>query len=121
MEQARSLRRAMTPPEVRLWVRLRTLRDQGFRFRRQHPVGPYVLDFYCPELKLAIEVDGLVHDLGNRPERDVVRDEQLLALGIRTVRIPAAELLRDADQVGQSLYELISSTPPQSASPTAPP
>ena len=55
---ARTLRRAMTRPEVLLWQVLRE-RPNGLRFRRQHPVGPFVLDFYCPAARLAIEVDGM--------------------------------------------------------------
>src|SRR4051794_27024263 len=57
VEKARRLRREMSRPEARLWPVLRT-RPEGFKFRRQHPVGPYVLDFYRPGAKLAIEVDG---------------------------------------------------------------
>ncbi len=57
---ARKLRRDMSPPEVMVWVHLRARKD-GTTFRRQHPVGPYVLDFYCPQARLAIEIDGEHH------------------------------------------------------------
>jgi very-short-patch-repair endonuclease len=60
---ARELRRGMTAPELKLWRELR-LRPDGLKFRRQHPVGPYVLDFYCPAARVAIEVDGAVHSMG---------------------------------------------------------
>ncbi len=56
VERARDLRRRLTPPEARLWVRLRREQLRGLKFRRQHPVGPYVLDFYCAEAKLAEDV-----------------------------------------------------------------
>ena len=59
---ARSLRRTMSKPEACLWQVLRT-RPAGLKFRRQHPLGPYVLDFYCPIARLGIEVDGRVHEM----------------------------------------------------------
>jgi len=101
---SRRLRREMTPPEVLLWVRLRALRPQGVRFRRQHPVGPYVLDFYCAEVRLAVEVDGFVHLTDDRPERDERRDAWLAAQGIHVLRIPAAEVMANPDAVAQSVY-----------------
>ncbi|MDB5670096.1 MAG: hypothetical protein JWO25_1055, partial [Alphaproteobacteria bacterium] len=70
---ARGLRREMSLPEVLLWTRLRR-RPQGFKFRRQQPAGRYVLDFYCHEAGLAIEVDGEAHDRGDRPQRDAERN-----------------------------------------------
>ena len=68
-DRARSLRKEMTPPERRLWNVLKH-RPSGLKFRRQHPLGPYVLDFFCHEAALAIEIDGLAHDLGDNPDRD---------------------------------------------------
>ena len=84
----------MTLPEVLLW---RALRGQpgGVKFRRQHPVGPFVLDFYAPDLRVAIEVDGAAHGMGDRPERDTARDAWLAARGIRVVRIAARDVLAD--------------------------
>ncbi|MEI9902937.1 MAG: DUF559 domain-containing protein [Asticcacaulis sp.] len=70
---ARKLRRELTPPEAAIWARLR-VRDTGISFRRQHPIGPYVLDFYCAKAKLAIEVDGLIHDRDEQAIRDEARD-----------------------------------------------
>jgi very-short-patch-repair endonuclease len=64
---ARRLRRNLSPPEARLWNRLRTRRPGTPVFRRQHPIGPYVLDFYCAEARLAVEIDGMSHDVGDRP------------------------------------------------------
>jgi very-short-patch-repair endonuclease len=71
----------------------------GLKFRRQHPTGPYDLDFYCSDARLAVEVDGEVHARGDRPVRDAARDLWLLEAGIETMRIPAAEVLRDLDAV----------------------
>ena len=66
------------------------LTQMGFRFRRQHPFGPYVLDFFCMEAKLAIELDGASHDW--TADRDMARDAYLLANGIETIRIPNSAL-----------------------------
>jgi very-short-patch-repair endonuclease len=92
----------MTPPEVRLWLRLRQ-RSAGYpAFRRQHPVGPYILDFYCAAARLAIEVDGSwCHD----PDYDRRRDAWLLTQGITVMRYPAVTVLRDLNEVAQSIVE----------------
>ncbi len=60
-KRARSLRRAMTPPEAAIWLRLRERMPGRLTFRRQHAIGPYILDFYCAALNLAVEVDGSTH------------------------------------------------------------
>ena len=67
--QARRLRRELTPPEARLWLRLKGRQD-GLHFRKQHPVGPFIVDFYCASARLVVEVEGLVHDLSDVAERD---------------------------------------------------
>ncbi len=94
--QARRHRREMSPPEVRLWMELRK-EPGGYRFRREHPAGPYRLDFYCAKAKLAIEVDGEAHGHGDRPERDEARDAWLAQRGVLTLRIPAAEVMNNLD------------------------
>jgi very-short-patch-repair endonuclease len=96
--RARTLRQTMTLPEVLLWQALRG-RPANLRFRRQHPAGIYVLDFFCPRHRLAIEVDGEVHGRGDQPERVSVRDAWLKGEGIKVVRIPAADVLRDLEAV----------------------
>ena len=95
---ARSLRRKMTLPEVILWRWLRQ-RPNGLKFRRQHPSGPFVLDFFCSDARLAIEIDGEAHSRGSRPKRDAARDAWLQDLGIDTLRVPAADVLSDLDAV----------------------
>jgi very-short-patch-repair endonuclease len=89
IRRARELRRKLTPPEARLWIALRQ-NKLGLHFRRQHPIGPYILDFYCDAVKLAVEVDGEGH-LG-RVDHDERRDRWLLAHGVRTLRIRAIEV-----------------------------
>ncbi|PSO12713.1 MULTISPECIES: endonuclease domain-containing protein [unclassified Sphingobium] len=96
--RARTLRHTMTLPEVLLWQVLRA-RPANLRFRRQHPAGIYVLDFFCPRHRFAIEVDGEIHGRGDQPKRDAVRDAWLVGEGIKVVRIPAADVLRDLEAV----------------------
>ena len=93
--RARRLRREMTLPEVLLWQRLRA--QHRFKFRRQHPIGPYVLDFFCTSAMMAVEVDGAAHVMGGNPRRDVRRDEWLARQEIRVLRIPARDVLADVE------------------------
>ena len=93
---ARRLRSTMTKPEIALWAVLRD-RPSGLKFRRQHPLGPFVLDFYCAAARLAIEVDGMAHDLGGNPARDARRDRWLQAQGIGVLRLTARDVLGDPD------------------------
>ena len=119
IKRAKELRRTMSLPEVLLWRELR--RDRfGLRFRRQHPVGPYILDFYCDEAKLAVEVDGEGHHFGSRPVRDRIRDEWVAKQGIRTHRLPARYVLKNMQDALETIMRAANS-PPQSASRTAPP
>jgi very-short-patch-repair endonuclease len=104
----------MSLPEALLWRHLRT-RPAGYKFRRQHPAGPYVLDFYYAAAALCIEVDGLAHDLGTNPQRDERRDAWLANSGIKTLRIPAAEILRDLEPVTQLIHQQCASRTPKSS------
>lgn len=117
-KSARRLRRELSLPEKLLWVRLR---GGDVRFRRQHPVGPYVLDFYCPAARLAIEVDGAAHDFGDRPQRDEARTEWLRSEGVEVLRIPAKDVLADPDAVADGLRRLCAKPLHHSASPSGPP
>jgi very-short-patch-repair endonuclease len=105
IRHAKRLRREMSLPEALLWRHLRGS-PKGIRFRNQHPAGVFVLDFFCARANLAIEVDGISHDRGDRPERDVARDQWLLDHRIDTVRIPAREVLRDPLAVAESVVAL---------------
>jgi very-short-patch-repair endonuclease len=91
--RAKSLRRTMSPPEVMLWQYLRGSQLGGLRFRRQHPIGPYILDFYCAELQLAVEVDGQSHDFRSRALADQRRDAWLQSQGVRVARFLASDVL----------------------------
>jgi very-short-patch-repair endonuclease len=92
-KRASLLRRQMTLPEVVLWQVLRGRRLKGLRFRRQHPMGPYILDFYCPSACLAVEVDGIAHDFVEQAIHDARRDAWLNDRGVRVLRVQARDVL----------------------------
>jgi very-short-patch-repair endonuclease len=100
------LRRTLSPPEARLWNKLRTRLADGPIFRRQHPIGPYVLDFYCAKARLAVEIDSVSHDMGDRPHHDERRDAWLKKRGITVVRIPAAELRYGIDDAADAIFRM---------------
>jgi very-short-patch-repair endonuclease len=106
--RARRLRRALSFPEVQLWSRLRQRAPDKPVFRRQHPIGPYVLDFYCAEANLAVEIDGISHDLGDRPQGDSQRDLWLKKHGVTVIRVPARELLSDIEEAADAIVRLAS-------------
>jgi very-short-patch-repair endonuclease len=93
------MRKMLTPPEARLWQALRGKAINGLKFRRQHPIGPFILDFYCVSARLAVEVDGAVHSLGDNPRRDERRDLWLERHGITVLRIEARHVLDRLDAV----------------------
>ena len=109
-DRSRALRKSMSAPERRLWSVLRES-PGGLRFRKQHPCGPYTLDFFCPARGLVVEVDGEVHGRGDQPKRDAIRDGWLTAQSFVVMRIPAIELLRDLDAVMRHIVTLGSSRP----------
>ena len=96
-DRAKTLRHQMSLPEVLLWKALKGGAIDRLRFRKQHPLGPYILDFYCDAAKLAVEVDGASHGTEDRPERDARRDARLAEQGIATLRLPASLVLRNVD------------------------
>ncbi|QDH72990.1 endonuclease domain-containing protein [Brevundimonas sp. M20] len=103
VSRARIHRRALTPPEARLWVCLRRRALAGLKFRRQHPIGPYLLDFYCAEAKLAGEVDGQSHSHPDRINHDRRRTAWLERQGLAVLRIAAEEVRTNLDGVLLSL------------------
>lgn len=99
--RARSFRARMSLPEVLLWQQLRN--QDEVKFRRQHPLGPYVLDFYCAKAKVCVEIDGIAHGMGDRTERDAARDAWLGQQGIEVIRIPASAVLNDPSGAAEAL------------------
>jgi very-short-patch-repair endonuclease len=100
--RAREQRRRPSPPEGLLWQVLRT-RPGGFKFRRQHPFGWYIADFYCPAARLVIEIDGQSHLMGDRPQHDARRDEWLCNQGLRVLRFDATDVMRDLESVATAI------------------
>jgi very-short-patch-repair endonuclease len=111
----RFLRRSMTPAEVRLWSRLRGRQLLDCKFRRQYSVGPYVIDFYCPELKLGIEVDGDSHFHGGVQSYDDSRRAYIETFGITIVRFTDAEVCDNMDGVLETIANEIRSLAGHSA------
>ena len=85
-------------PEGLLWQVLRT-RPEGLKFRRQHPLGPFIADFYCASAKVVVEVDGAMHGIEDRAASDFRRDAWISEQGLRIVRIFAVDVMRDLDAV----------------------
>ena len=85
------LRSNLTPAEAALWKMIQASKLEGRKFRRQHSVGTYIVDFYCPGANLVIELDGLIHE-GQR-EADQARQRELVALGVNVLRFPNEEIL----------------------------
>ena len=112
--KARRLRQSMSLPEVLLWRHLKG-DPGGIKFRKQHSTGDYFLDFYVARLKLAIEIDGISHEMGDRPQRDEKRDAWLRGEGIEVIRIPATEVLDAPEEVAESLVRLCAAKTPPSA------
>jgi very-short-patch-repair endonuclease len=105
VRRARQLRRRLSLPEGLLWRELRA-RPGGFKFRRQHPVGPYTLDFFCHQAGLAIEVDGLSHEMGDNPARDERRDRWVAKQGMMMLRVTAADVLGEMEAVLRLILHL---------------
>ena len=97
-----TLRNNMTEPEKRLWQILRN-QQMGVKFRRQHGIGHYIVDFYCPERKLVIEVDGDSHYTDDAQHYDTVRADFMLALGITTMRFTNHDVMTNLNHIYQQI------------------
>ena len=116
-EQRRELRSRLTPAESYLWSFLQRRQLRGRKFRRQHSVGPYILDFYCPEEKLAVELDGSTHDHEDAQNYDAKRTAFLEGLGIRTLRFENREVRKNMEGVLRVIEERFETTPALRATP----
>jgi very-short-patch-repair endonuclease len=108
LDLKRRLRSNMTNPETRLWSRLRARQLQGLKFRRQHGIGPYIVDFYCPEQSLVIEVDGDSHADADQILKDQLRDRYFQSLGLHVIRYINDDILKNLDGVLENLAERLS-------------
>jgi very-short-patch-repair endonuclease len=108
---ARNLRSHSTPSEKILWESLRNRRLDGLKFRRQYPVDRWIIDFFCLEKMLGVEVDGPVHNKPRIRTHDQYREEYLHRMGIRILRIPAERIVKDLPAVLQTILSSISPSP----------
>ena len=104
----------MTPAENRLWLRLRARPFHSLKFRRQHGIGPYIVDFYCSEKAVVLEVDGDVHGVADRMIQDQEREKALRSLGLRIIRYTNDDIMNNVAGV---LADLSHRLLPDSTSP----
>jgi very-short-patch-repair endonuclease len=112
-ENATKLRKEQTSAEEILWDKLRRKQLSGFRFRRQHPIGKYIADFYCHKRKLAVEIDGTVHKKGEQVEHDNIRTAEMNSHGINVVRFTNDDIHFKMDQVLYTIAQALASPPLQ--------
>ncbi|MBM3920941.1 MAG: endonuclease domain-containing protein [Sphingomonadales bacterium] len=96
---AQKLRNNSSKPEIIFWNQIKQNKCKGYDFHRQKPLLNYIVDFYCPELNLIIEIDGKYHDSENQSEKDAERDEALKEWNLTVIRIAASEILNDVSEV----------------------
>jgi very-short-patch-repair endonuclease len=108
---ARALRKRMTPQEVKLWLRLRALREKGFHFRRQAPRDGYILDFVCLRKKLIIELDGDSHGNAVQSAKDVKRDGHFPDKGFQILRFWNVDVDQNLDGVVETVYRILTTDP----------
>ena len=116
---SRELRKNMTDAERHLWAKIRMKRLKGYQFYRQKPIGDYIVDFFCPRVKLVIEVDGGQHFSDEMTEYDRIRNEYLSNLGLRVLRFTNTEVLKNIAGVVESIEEKIPLSPPFSKGETS--
>ncbi len=110
-EIARKLRRQQTASEAILWEALRNRKLEGRKFRRQHPIGKFVVDFYCDAEGLIVEVDGSIHELPEQQELDKQRQALLESLGLRFVRLKAKQVENDLPSALDTIRGALTSPP----------
>nr|WP_315424794.1 DUF559 domain-containing protein [uncultured Pedobacter sp.] len=111
-EKRKELRNNLTPAEATMWMYLQNSRLDGKKFRRQHSVGNYILDFYCPSEKLAIEVDGSSHDDYSAEIYDKERTDFLNSKGISVIRFENAEIFESEELIGEAIRTYFKKPPP---------
>ncbi|MDP8246975.1 MAG: endonuclease domain-containing protein [Candidatus Tritonobacter lacicola] len=110
-KRARQLRERQTATEARLWYHLRNRRMKGNKFRRQHPIGKYVVDFYCPNACLAIELDGGGHAEEKQKIYDDEREKILASYGVKVVRFWDNEVWQELESVLQRIWDILPENP----------
>jgi len=107
LKRAGRLRKEMTNAELLLWERLRKNKNGGYRFRSQHPIGKFIVDFYCHEALLVIEIDGSIHQNSIVAERDEGRELEITKLGIKVVRFTNDEIVNNLDKVAVTISRIL--------------
>jgi len=102
-----TLRKPLTPAEERFWKMARNRNLLGLKFRRQHPIGPFIADFYCHELKLVVEIDGDVHDLEDVKQYDEQRENYIKELGLKVLRFQNGDVFKNARIIEEALRLLM--------------
>ena len=105
IDKCKKLRRDQTEAEKRLWSILRNRQLSGVKFRRQYPIGKYILDFYAPEYRLGIEADGGQHYEDDVREKDDIREKELSMVGVEIIRFNDSEILRNIEGVCESILQ----------------
>lgn len=103
---AKQLRQTQTPAEQKLWQALRGRKLNGLKFRRQHPIGHFIVDFCCPECKLIVEVDGKIHD--SQQDYDTTRTKHLEAYGYRVIRCQNKDVMTNLEVVLEGIRQVAS-------------
>jgi len=112
-EKRRVLRKNLTDAEKALWKKLRGKRLEGLKFFRQHGIGTYIADFYCPQRKLVIEVDGGQHFCEEGKKYDAQREQYLSSLGINTLRFSNLDILKNIDGSWERIIQKVNELPVQ--------
>ena len=120
-QRARQLRKQLTPQEVKLWVKLRELKQLGYHFRRQSPLGPYIVDFICFGSNLIVEADGGQHGLPEGVERDRIRDAFLRSEGFQILRFWNSDVDQNLEGVMETIFAVLKTPTPASLRSADPP
>ena len=112
IERARELRQVVTWAEKLMWRWLRDRRFSGYKFRRQHPLGDFYLDFFCEEAELNIELDGGQHGFPDQRKHDLEREKYLVSRGIKTLRFWNSHLRRNPQSIRDTIFEALQKRAP---------
>jgi len=97
----------MTAPELVFWTAIRSRKLKGYKFRRQYSTGRYIIDFYCPKVRLGVEIDGDSHFTNNQKQYDALRQEYINALGIKILRYTNDEIMKNLNGVLEDISKCL--------------
>jgi very-short-patch-repair endonuclease len=105
-EKAKKLRNEMTEAEIKLWEFLSNNKVMGLRFKAQHPIYMFIVDFYCHSLRLVIEVDGSIHNLPEKTEYDENRTYELNRFNLKVIRFPNEQIINDFTNIKKEIINI---------------